>query len=136
METYKLKTEDGTQFGFEIENVYISTFKIAKILSGVDGITNIQRRKLFHKYDDDEYRLMFDFNDDTYLIFEPFGDNSRYWIAPENSDYSTPKISVIEEIFRQYRPPILIKMLGDVISLKPLLFVVKEIWTKINLKKS
>ena len=136
METYKLDTEEGTQFGFEIENFYISTFKIAKLLSGVDGITNIQRRKLFHKYDDDSYRLMFDFNDETYLIVEPFGDSSRYWIYPRNSDHLSTKIAVIEAIFREYKPPILIKIIGDVISLKPIFWVVRKIWTKIISNKS
>ena len=136
METYKLKTDEGTQFGFEIENVYISTYKIAKILSGVDGITNIKKRKLFHKYEDDEYRLEFDYNDENFLIFEPWGDSSRYWIVPKNSDHLSSKISFIEEIFRQYKPPILIKILGDLISLKPLSFVVKKIWKKIIPNKS
>jgi hypothetical protein len=136
METYKLDTEEGVQFGFEIENVYISTFKMAKLLSAVDGITNIQRRKLFRKYDDDSYRLMFDFKDETYLIVEPFGDSSRYWIYPKNSDHFSTKITVIEKIFRQYKPPILIKLIGDIISLKPIFFVVRKIWARINPKKS
>ncbi len=131
METYKLKTENGSQIGFEIENAYISTRKISKILSGVDGITNIKKRKLFHKYEDDEYRLEFDFNDENFLIFEPWGDSSRYWITPKNNDHLSSKITVIEDIFRQYKPPIVVKILGDVISLKPLSFVVRKIWKKI-----
>jgi len=132
METYKLNTNEGAQFGFEIENVYISTYKIAKLLSGVDGITNIQRRKLFHKYEDDSYRLMFDFNDETYLIIEPFGDSSRYWIFQNNSDRLPSNITALEQIFRQYKPPLLIKIFGDSISLNPILFIVKKIWTKVN----
>ena len=127
METYKLKTDDGLQFGFAIENFYISSYKIAKVLSEVNGINGVKKRKLFERRPDNEYRLEFEYLGESFLIVEPFGDNSQYWIIPKDRDRLSKKIGDIEEVFRHYRPPILIKLLGDLISLKPLSFALLKL---------
>jgi hypothetical protein len=115
MKTYPLKDDNGFQFGFEIDNVYIGISKIAKLLSAVNNVSSIMQRRLF------DFRnvnhIEFDYWGNPFIVMEPFGDNSRYWICPRNKPDYTIDISNIEVIFKQYKPPFFIKLLGDIISL-------------------
>ena len=52
MKTYPVKDSDGHAFAFEIENAYIGPRKIAALLSEVDGVTDIRKRKLFREPSD------------------------------------------------------------------------------------
>jgi len=52
-------------------------------------------------------------------VWEPYGDNSRYWIGPNERLVLRDPIQLreIEEAVRQYRPPALVKIFGDLVSL-------------------
>jgi hypothetical protein len=54
-----------------------------------------------------------------YIVWEPFGDNSRYWIGPaqEDAQSSNTDVAPLANAFRDYQPPILVKMFGDLITL-------------------
>lgn len=115
MKTYPLKDQNEFQFGFEIENVYISLKKIVNLLSTIDNVSNIRQRRLFDFTN--ENLIEFDYMGDRFIVFEPFGDNSRYWICPYQKSNRKVDITRIENVFEQYHPPIINKLLGDLISL-------------------
>ncbi|MBI5102094.1 MAG: hypothetical protein HZB33_09715 [Nitrospirae bacterium] len=115
MKTYTIKDNDGKPFAFEIDNVYfVSLRKLVKILSSLEGIRNIKARRLFERK---ENHIEFEYSGDNFVVWEPFGDNSRYWIGPKNTENKSDKITEIEEIFKNYKPPLPIKLFGDLISL-------------------
>lgn len=118
MRTYPHEDNAGNVTAFEIENAYISIRKIQKLLSSVDGISNCRRRKLFSR--NEEFRLAFDYLGTVFLVLEPFGDNSRYWIGPENkSDGNvTVKLRELESVFKAYTPPVWIKIPADIVTLR------------------
>lgn len=115
MKTYTIKDNNGNPFAFEIDNVYISLRKLARVLSSNERIRNITTRKLFEQ--NKENHIEFEYSGDSFVIWEAFGDNSRYWIGPKDTENKSDKIKDIETILRNYKPPILIKLLGDLLSL-------------------
>jgi hypothetical protein len=84
MKTYPIKDNNGNPFAFEIDNVYISIRKLSKLLSSLEGIRNIKTRKLFEMHK--ENHVEFEYNGDTFVVWEPFGDNSTYWIGPKDTE--------------------------------------------------
>jgi hypothetical protein len=114
--TYPLKNdENGWQFGFEVDSVFLTLRRIVNLLSSVEGISNLRRRRLFDLTN--QYHIEFDFSGDSFVVLEPFGDNSRYWIVPREPNRTRKDISAIEKVFIEYQPPFLVKMLGDLITL-------------------
>lgn len=117
MKVFELRRDDGGFSAFEIESVYIRPKKIAELLSCVDGVSQVGTQRIT---DDRDVRVSFRFSDVGYIVCEPFGDSSRYWIGPKNdSDQSqTVDISPIVNVFRRYKPPLVIKIIGDLLTLK------------------
>ncbi|CAN5864888.1 hypothetical protein BH11PSE12_BH11PSE12_06240 [soil metagenome] len=116
MNTYQVKDDLGHPFAFEVENAYIRPRKIAELLAQTEGVSDISIRKLFGSSPDTHVKFKY-FGTD-FVVYEPFGDSSRYWIGPkdEQNYFSTP-IEKMEEIFKRYQLPILIKIFGDVLTL-------------------
>jgi hypothetical protein len=102
-------------FAFEIENVYISVRKAAVLLSSVDGVTDIRIRKLFGPNPDTH--IQFTYMGKPFMVWEPYGDSSDYWIGPSDETKEVD-VSALEGVFKQHRPPFVIKVLGDLVSLK------------------
>lgn len=114
MKIFELKREDGHVFAFEINNAYIYPKKIAELLKTVNGVSNINLRKPFSSSSD--IHLQFKYHGIDFIVWEPYGDSSRYWIGPfRNNDFVD--VGLLEEIFKKYQPPLIIKFFGDVITL-------------------
>lgn len=113
MKTYKLLRDDGCFFAFEIENAYIRPKKVARILERIDGVTDVQVSKFMASPD---VRVEFKYSGYDFIVWEPFGDNSRYWIGPKEEGESID-IASIERVFKDYRPPLVAKIFGDLITL-------------------
>ncbi|WP_413288397.1 hypothetical protein [Bdellovibrio sp. HCB337] len=106
MKTYPIKTDTGL-IGFEIENSYVSPRYIEKYLKDKNGISNIRRKNLEHS----DNRLEFEYLGDTYVVFEPYGDNSRYWIGPKKPEMPLPQTPELESLFAKLKEPIYMKLL-------------------------
>jgi len=95
MKTYPIINDDGSLRGFEI-TAPLTYRPIRRALRSVEGVTEI-RRTWFN-----EDRIKFKFNGEPFIVWEPYGDNSRYWIGPAEPP-SRQDISPIHEAFQQYR---------------------------------
>lgn len=116
MRTFPIVNEQKVVFAFEIENVYIGSRTIARLVRSVLGVTDVRVRKPFTG--SAEVHVEFQYHNQPYVVWEPFGDSSRYWIGPDDPDVSSPSIDAIERVFREYRPGLLRRVFGDVVSLK------------------
>lgn len=103
-------------FAFEIENAYIGPRTIARLLVKTDGVVDVRLRRPFTKWED--IHVWFKYTDREFIVFEPYGDSSRYLIGPGNPDDKAVDIRPIQDVFRRYRPPLLRRMLGDVLTLR------------------
>ncbi len=104
---------------FEIENLYISNKKIVRLLKSLNGVSLVKLGKGFLSNSD--VRAEFSYLGEQYIVYEPFGDNSRYWIGPKETDEKAIDIKAIEDKFETYSPGLFRKLLGDIFSFKFLL---------------
>ena len=115
MNIYAICDSDGKVSAFEIENAYVGIGKIASLLKTTDSISNVRRRKLFSAQS--EIHIEFQYKGQEFIVWEPYGDNSRYWIGPK-SEVLPAGIDELMQLFLKYQPPLLIKAIGDLISIK------------------
>ena len=117
METYPtIDEKSGRVLDFEIDNIYVNNSNVARILSKVDGVAEVRVRKLFSRWE--EIHIWFKYMNHDCIVWEPFGDNSRYWIGSKTLKEATLDMSKIENAFKRYRPPFIRKVLGDILSLR------------------
>jgi hypothetical protein len=118
MRTFEIHSDDDGYFvAFEIENAYIRPKKVGEILSAVGGVTNVAVGKSSGESRD--IRVAFNYLGIEYIVWEPYGDNSRYWIGPKQMDGNLSNIDItpLETAFRDYEPPFLVKIVGALITL-------------------
>ena len=108
----------GQQYGFEIENAYLVSRGVAELLKHVDGVSNVTLIGTYSSGTD--IRVKFCYKGRDYSVIEPFGDNSRYLITPNSPLESPDEIAAIEAIFKSYKPSFLRRLVGDILTLKPL----------------
>lgn len=126
MKTYSILDEAlGHAFAFEVENAYVSASTVAQLLTGIEGVTAVRKRKALRGPPD--VHIEFKYLGRDYLVWEPFGDNSRYWIGPKTKEEPAPDIQMIEDRFRAHRPRLARKLFGDIMSLRFLRFFSKGI---------
>ena len=110
---------------FQIDNIYLSSATATKLLATVEGVTDVKQRKLFAKSSD--IHVEFQYLGRPYIVWEPYGDNSRFWIgpadmvtdaAPVRELDSTADICRLEDAFKRYQPPFYRKILGDIFTLR------------------
>lgn len=111
MKTHPVTTKDGMRsFAFEIDVACISPGKAARLLTEVDGVTDVRLRKMFSNSAD--VHIEFKYRGQPYQVWEPFGDNSRFWTGPRDAENDVGDITGLEAAFKRYRPPIHRVLLG------------------------
>jgi hypothetical protein len=118
MDTYSLADKNGTgrPFAFEIENVYLAPRHVGQILGGVAGVDSVKIRRPFTSFK--EIHVAFKYLDRDYIVWEPYGDNSRYWIGPKNTSDAADDITPLEDAFKRYQPARVRRVIGDILSLR------------------
>jgi len=94
MRTFPLRRNDGEIFAFEIYASGLWTGSLARLLRRTSGVTNV--RRVF----DGDNRLVFKVRDEAFVVFEPFGDNSGYWVGPCDTTVTSGNASHLESQFR------------------------------------
>jgi hypothetical protein len=108
--------ESGRIFAFEVENAYVSPRDIGRILAGIEGVSALRMRPVFRPPSDEH--LSFRYRNQACTVWEPYADSSRYWIGPRKG--RDVCFSEIEAAFRAYDPPLAKRLLGDLLTLRPL----------------
>lgn len=111
MQTYPLFDKDGRRFAFEIEHVFVGRRKIASLLRRVDGVSQVESRGTLLATND--VRVEFLYDGRPYVVWEPWSDSSRFWIGPKEDSDAAADVQQLERVFRDYRPPRLTQVLGD-----------------------
>ena len=97
MKTFLLNSDEGQLVGFEISNSFLSSGGIAKYVRRIKGCDVIGTRRLLSA---DEVHVRFSFSGNRFIVWEPFGDNSRLWVGPEDGEVVPPDtIEALREKF-------------------------------------
>lgn len=117
MKTYQANVSpDGRLIAFEIESAYIGAATVTRLLQQAKGISEVNRRRIFSG--DGDVHVRFKYRGHPCIVWEPYGDNSRYWLGPENPEAFIEDMRDVEHIFNDYNPPMYRKMLGNLLSLR------------------
>ena len=117
MQTFPLIDPDsGIKYAFEVENAYIGPKRIARLLAGAPDVSNVKSRRLFGPNPDTH--VVFNYKGSEYMVWEPYGDNSRYWIGPRDTTVKGVDITPVEQVFRNYCPPLIRRAIGNVLTLR------------------
>ena len=82
MRVHDLKDEKGRVFAFEVANTVIGRGGACAIVNRIPG-SKILHAPTFGSWLREEQFCEFEVNGRRFVIWEPFGDNSRYWIGTE-----------------------------------------------------
>lgn len=115
MDTYPVKESQHGLIAFEIENAYVSPRQIGQLLATVTGIENVRVRRIFSRESD--VHLRFEYQGVPFVVWEPYGDNSRYWIGPDDVDGAVIDSTPIKGVFDSYTSNTLRNTLGRLLTL-------------------
>lgn len=116
MKTYAILNANSDLIAFELDIAYISRKEIAGLVKTSPRVTDVDVQARFGSPDD--IRVRFAWAGERFMVWEPYGDNSRYWIGPEDSEHPSPNVKALKEIFDLYQPSFLKRLLGDLMTLQ------------------
>lgn len=122
MKVYPVIADNGSETPiFQIDNVFISPRTVVHLLQDVDGVKDVQLRRFLTRPRDIHAR--FTYHGRPFIVWEPYGDNSRFWIGPadmvegEPAVADVPPLSELRRRFEQYRPPLHRTLVGGLLTL-------------------
>ena len=108
MRTHDLKDGEGRVFAFEVDNCFLGRGGLCRLVARIPGCVVVRRPRRF-RFAEDEF-CEFELDGVRFLAWEPFGDNSRYWVGPKSDGTTPPKwypqIDRVRAAFRASRPVI------------------------------
>jgi hypothetical protein len=84
MKVWPLHNERGEIIAFEIPHRFLSSRSVARYFSGIPGVTVTFVRRMFQFGEDVHAR--FEYSGRRFVVWEPWGDNSRLWVGPDEQD--------------------------------------------------
>ncbi len=100
MKTFDLTDNEGRVFAFEIENSGIDRRRVCDLIRSIPGVES-RREPRRWRFSLDEEFCEFDLDGIRFVAWEPFGDNSRYWIGPKPPRWVS-QIDTIRTAFQAY----------------------------------
>ena len=103
MTIYELNAPGQRVEAFEVDNLTLVWRPLLRrVLESAPGVSDVQ---VGSRYFGDEHRAHFRYHGVAFVVWEPFGDNSRYWIGPEDQAGEVPDLTGLMDAFRAFGPP-------------------------------
>ena len=83
MRTYPIRDDGGVLFAFEVDAQPFGR-RLVRVLLQIDGVTDVRPRRNWTGSPDVHIRFLY--RGREYVVWEPVGDNSRWWIGPDDTD--------------------------------------------------
>src|SRR2546427_2304472 len=99
MRVYDLKDETGRVFAFEVDNFWLGRRGVAAVVRTIPGARLSGPIPTGYL---DEF-CEFELGGERFVAWEPFGDNSRYWIGPKPPVFSE-RTAAVRDAFVAYVP--------------------------------
>jgi len=105
MRTYGIKDVDGREFAFEVKNFHLGRNALCRLIARIPGCRVMRKPSWFRwSFEDEPEFCEFELGGVRFVAWEPWGDNSRYWIGPKSVEGSSPKwcaqVDRVREAFR------------------------------------
>src|SRR5437879_1818550 len=102
MIVHDLTDKEGRVFAFEIENFRFSRKSVCKLVQSIPGARVLRSPKKFLSWFREEVFCEFEVHGKKFGAWEPFGDNSRYWIGPEPPKWCV-EVGLVREVFLNHK---------------------------------
>jgi hypothetical protein len=99
MKLYDLKDESGRIFAFEVAN--FGRHRACRFVGKIPGVVVLRRQRHFQFLSDEEF-CEFELEGQRFVIWEPWGDNSRYWVGPKPPQWC-PEVEQVRNAFAAYK---------------------------------
>jgi hypothetical protein len=99
---YDIRDDGGRLLAFEIDNALVQPRGIERLVRTLPEAVVAPCEK-GARIDGERYR--FEVSGTTFIVWEPFGDNSRFWVGPEPTTF-TPTTAVVRAAFAEHNPAI------------------------------
>jgi hypothetical protein len=93
MRTYPLRNETGVLFAFEVDAPLLGR-RLARVLADTAGVSDARRRRWWRGSSD--VHIRFRYHEREFIVWEPFGDNGRWWIGPDEGATSGISLAEVE----------------------------------------
>jgi hypothetical protein len=107
--TYPICDAAGIMFAFEINNMQRAR-SLATLLRGLDGVTDVRPRTRWTGSPD--VHIRFRYREREHIVWEPWGDSSRWWIGPEDTEAPHRSIADLEQAIANAAPGLISKFFG------------------------
>ncbi len=120
MKTYPLLNDADKVIGFEVSNLFFpSSASVSRFFAKCPGVQITRQRKMFESGNEIHVELVLEGT--TFIVWEPFGDNSRYWVGLKEesdleSDIESDSLRSLQEFVSSSWPGPISKMLSFVLS--------------------
>jgi hypothetical protein len=99
MKIHEIKDKVGRIGAFEVAN--FGRHRACRFVSKIPGVRIVKRQKHFQFRADAEF-CEFELNGKRFVIWEPFGDNSRFWIGPKSTMWCA-EVDEVRSAFASYK---------------------------------
>jgi hypothetical protein len=101
MKVYDLKDKAGRVFAFEVGNTFLTRRGLCRVVRSIPG-ARILKAARFGSYFKEAEFCKFEIQGQQFVAWEPFGDNSRYWIGPDPPHWCE-QVALVRKAFIQHR---------------------------------
>ena len=102
MKGFDIVKDQGAMPGFEIGNALISRAQIVEFFGALPDTEVVRDSAALHRNQDGVF-CEFTVQGRLFHAWEPFGDNSRFWIEPESQE-PCPQLAIVRDTFETYTP--------------------------------
>jgi len=95
-----VRPDQHRPYAFEVSSRWSVFRPLVRFLASVPGVTEVGRGGNW--FSGDENRAYFLFHGVPFVVWEPWGDNSRYWIGPADTKAAAPDLDPLMQAFRDY----------------------------------
>ena len=82
MRTYDLTDKEGRLTAFEVDNIVLGRRGVAAVVRRLPGVRLMRGPRVLSWFREEEF-CEFEVDGIRFVAWEPFGDNSRFWIGPQ-----------------------------------------------------
>jgi hypothetical protein len=98
MKVYDITDSEGHVMAFEVSNAFLSRSTACRVACGIPGAKLIRKPRIFPSQDD---FCEFEIEGVAFVVWEPWGDNSRYWVGPKSERW-VPQITQVRDEFARW----------------------------------
>ena len=109
MKTYDFKDADGRVFAYEVDNFHLGRNGLCRLVTRIPGCIVARKPNWFRwPFRGEDEFCEFELDGIRFVVWEPWGDNCRYWVGPKSEEGSSPKwcpqVERVREAFGRARP--------------------------------